>query len=161
MTSMPALHGVHHQDMKSRRTFFGESSCRRAFVTQGLLTLGVLSTWSVAFAQPLSTGVVNPALSPRIADYSIDARLDARARTITGSEVIAWRNITSRTVDELQFHLYWNAWRDSRSTWLREATLAGNTYDRRPDEWARIDVTSIVLGRRPDPGPGMNNGRTA
>ena len=108
------------------------------------LAVSLVSAVSVAFAQPVSN-VVNPPLSPRNASYAIDARLDPKTRTITGSEVIAWRNITTRTVNELQFHLYWNAWRDLRSTWLREATLAGTTYNRRPDEWARTDVTSISL----------------
>jgi len=109
------------------------------------LVVASFSAVSVTFAQPVSNGSVNPPLSPRNASYSIDARLDPGTRTITGSEVIAWRNITTRAVTELQFHLYWNAWRDLRSTWLREATLAGNKYNRRPDEWARTDVTSISL----------------
>ena len=90
-------------------------------------------------------GAIAPPLSPRNANYVIDARLDPATRTITASEVITWRNITSTSVSDLQFHLYWNAWRDTRSTWMREATLAGNRYDRRPNEWARIDVTSVAL----------------
>jgi hypothetical protein len=123
------------------------------------LTIAILSAVSVAFAQPLSNGAVNPPLSPRNANYSIDARLDPATRTITGSEVISWRNITTRTVNELQFHLYWNAWRDARSTWLREATLGGTKYDRRPDEWARIDITSIALAPTPDDRAGPNRVR--
>jgi Peptidase family M1 domain len=106
----------------------------------------VLLISSIASAQPATTGVVSPSMSRRNASYSIDARLDPVTRTITGSEVIAWRNITSRTVDDLQFHLYWNAWRNDRSTWLREAALGGSTYrNRRDDDRGRIDVTSIIL----------------
>src|SRR5262245_49328803 len=59
-------------------------------------------------------------LSPRNANYTITARLDPRSRTLSGSEVIVWRNISGRSTDELQFHLYSNAWRDTRSTFLRE-----------------------------------------
>ena len=40
------------------------------------------------------SGVLTPPLSPRNASYTIDARLDPATRTITGSETIAWRNIT-------------------------------------------------------------------
>ena len=40
-------------------------------------------------------GAISPPLSPRNANYSIDARLDPASRTITGSEVITWRNITA------------------------------------------------------------------
>ena len=45
--------------------------------------------------------------------------------TIRGRETIRWRNITDQPTNELQFHLYWNAWRDAESTWLRERRLAG------------------------------------
>ena len=117
------------------------------------LVPGGLLIASVASAQPAVTGVVSPARSPRNASYSIDAQLEPATRTITGSEVIAWRNVTTRTTSDLQFHLYWNAWRNDRSTWLREAALGGSTYtDRRDDERGRIDVTSIVLLTLESPG---------
>src|ERR1700681_196105 len=97
---------------------------------------------SAASAQPAATGVVSPPLSARNASYSIDARLDSATRTVTGSEVIAWRNITTKTAGDLQFHLYWNAWRNDRSTWLREAALGGSTYTQRGgDERRRIALT--------------------
>src|ERR1700722_20300509 len=78
---------------------------------------------SVASAQSALPGVVSPAMSARNASYSIDERLDPATRTIPGSEVVAWHNITTKTVDDLRFHIYWNAWRNDRSTWLREAVL--------------------------------------
>src|SRR5215471_6485597 len=106
-------------------------------------------------ARVLATaGVITPPLSPRNANYSIDARLDRASRTITGSEVITWRNITAASTRELQFHLYWNAWRNSRSTWLREVSLIRGddaTRDRREGDWARTDVTSVTL-LAPSPG---------
>lgn len=111
----------------------------------GVLLAAFLPFASIAAAQPRPTGAIMPPLSPRNASYFIDARLDPRARTITASEVITWRNITSRPATDLQFHLYWNAWRDMQSTWLREATLGGARFTRRPDEWARIDVTAIAI----------------
>jgi hypothetical protein len=90
---------------------------------------------------------INPPLSPRNANYTIDASLEPATRTITGRELITWRNISTKTATELQFHLYWNAWRDNRSTWLREASLAANRNPASPREqdWGRIDVTSIGL----------------
>jgi Peptidase family M1 domain len=96
---------------------------------------------------------MTPPLSPRVANYSIDARLDPTTRTIIGSEVIVWRNVTTRTVDDLQFHLYWNAWRNGRSTWLREAALGGRTFEtHRDDERGQIDVTSVRLLSNNEPG---------
>ena len=54
----------------------------------------------------LVSGVVNPPLSPRNANYTIIARLDPATRTITATETIVWRNITANPTSELQFHLY-------------------------------------------------------
>src|SRR4051812_26042629 len=70
-------------------------------------------------------GAITPPLSPRNANYTITARLDPVTRTITGSETIAWRNITGRPAADLQFHLYWNAWKNGRSTFMRERALGG------------------------------------
>src|SRR5262245_7906444 len=93
------------------------------------------------------TGTIDPPLSPRNASYIIEAKLDPSSRTITGSEVIVWRNITTKPATELQFHLYWNAWRDDRSTWLREAKLGSRRAvpTVRPDERPRIDVTALAV----------------
>ena len=85
-------------------------------------------------------------LSPRNASYTIAAKLDPATRAIEGSETLVWRNIATTTATELQFHLYWNAWKDTRSTWMRERALGGAPEIRRaPGEWARIQVTSIRM----------------
>ena len=100
-------------------------------------------------ASPASpSGVIAPPLSPRNASYAIAARLDPATRTIIGSETITWRNITGAPAADLQFHLYWNAWKNSRSTFMRERALAGSADDRRrrADEWAYIDVSAIRIG---------------
>ena len=53
-------------------------------------------------------------LSPRNANYTIDVTLDTRARTLSARETLVWTNITSAATGELQFHLYYNAWRNAR-----------------------------------------------
>jgi hypothetical protein len=88
------------------------------------------------------------AVSPRNANYSIDAELDTGRRTLTGREVITWRNITPASTDEIRLHLYYNAWRNTQSTWLRERQLAGRAgdfADLPEQDWASIDVTAIRL----------------
>jgi hypothetical protein len=92
-----------------------------------------------------ANGSLQPARSPRNANYRIDAYLDAENRAITGIEVITWRNITNRPTSELQFHLYWNAWRNTRSTFFREAVLAGAAVRAEPEDFATMDITSIKL----------------
>ena len=89
------------------------------------------------------------ALSPRNAEYQIDARLDHEERRLSGQETIRWRNIAATATTELQFHLYWNAWRNADSTWLRERRMAGASVPERDDAWGSIDVTAIRI-RQPD-----------
>jgi hypothetical protein len=108
----------------------------------------VLVGWMVpsfASAQSAAPGALTPPLSPRNANYSIDVRLDPVGRTITASEVVTWRNITARTVDDLQFHLYWNAWKSASSTFMRERALGGAPPGRRPPDWTHVDISSITL----------------
>jgi hypothetical protein len=100
----------------------------------------------VVQAQEAQTGELRPARSPRNASYTIEARLDPATRTITGREIVTWRNITSKPATDLQFHLYWNAWKNPRSTFMRERALAGGAEPpRRADEWARIDVSAVRI----------------
>ena len=68
--------------------------------------------------------------SPRNANYTIAATLDPATHTISGSGQLRWRNATSRPATELQFHLYWNAWRDANSSWMREQALGRNRIAR-------------------------------
>jgi hypothetical protein len=88
------------------------------------------------------------ARSPRNANYDIDVTLDHGARSLTGRETIRWRNISANSTSELQFHLYWNAWRNADSTWLRERRLAGNVTPPRSDAWGSMDVSRLRV-RRP------------
>jgi hypothetical protein len=93
-----------------------------------------------SYDQPLPS-----ALSPRNANYTIDVRLDHTARTLTGRETLRWRNISTATAAELQFHLYWNAWRNSESTFMRERRMAGATSDPAPDAWGSSDIRTIRI----------------
>lgn len=88
------------------------------------------------------------ALSPRNASYSIDARLDRESRHIVGTEHIRWRNIGQAPATDLRLHLYWNAWRNISSTWMRERMLpgAGASLANRPaDDWSFIELTAVTL----------------
>ncbi|HEY3383313.1 MAG TPA: M1 family metallopeptidase [Vicinamibacterales bacterium] len=88
-------------------------------------------------------------LSPRNANYSIKVVLDPLARTLAGTELLTWRNITTSPTSELRYHLYYNAWRNTRSTWLREAMLSrrrrGSPSDLKEKDWGWTDVKAIRL----------------
>jgi hypothetical protein len=86
------------------------------------------------------------ARSPRNANYSIEVRLDHASHTLTGREVLTWRNITAAATSELPFHLYYNAWKNTRTTWMREGFLRRRGGPPpRPQDWGWIDVTSVRL----------------
>ncbi len=90
------------------------------------------------------------ALSPRNANYLIEAQLDVQKRLITGREWLTWRNTTASPTSELRYHLYYNAWRNTASTWLRERSLAGRLGRPRllaRRDWGWTDVTDDPAGR--------------
>jgi hypothetical protein len=84
--------------------------------------------------------------SPRNASYTLRATLDPASRTIAGEGRLRWRNISARPATELQFHLYWNAWRNTDSTWMREQLLGRNArlLSRPADDAGWIDVTRLA-----------------
>src|SRR6187402_2383182 len=87
--------------------------------------------------------------SPRNANYRIRARLDTEARTISGTETITWRNPASIPASTLQFHLYYNAWRNTESTWMRERILGGDSsLASRPEaDWGWTNVSAMRVRR--------------
>jgi len=55
-----------------------------------------------------------------VVQYRINARLLPDAGRVVGSETLIWRNSTPVAVDELRFHLYYNAFRNAQSTFMTE-----------------------------------------
>jgi hypothetical protein len=129
---------------------------RRLLATLTLTALAVTGSASIDAQRPARqtgpnvvadhTAPPPGALSPRNASYSIDVRLDHTSKTLTGRAVLTWRNTTTKPASELPFHLYYNAWRNSRSTWMRGAAMgrrAGLPVN--ADAWGWINVTAIRL----------------
>jgi hypothetical protein len=98
-------------------------------------------------AAPAAQDAAAPGRSPRNASYTLRAALDPSSRTITGDGRLTWRNISARPATELQFHLYWNAWRDADSTWMREQLLGrlARLRQRPPEDAGWIDITRLTL----------------
>lgn len=107
----------------------------RAKTRGGLLALAAL------FCSP-SLGA-RDATAP-IASYEISCRLDPESETVTGSQLLTWTNPTGRPATTLRFHLYLNAFRNTRSTFWREQSPR---RDRRPipESWGSIELTSLLL----------------
>ena len=97
-------------------------------------------------AMPPPTAPVGLQGAPKTANYSIDVTLDPSSRTITGSEVITWRNPGVIAAYSIRLHLYWNAFRNTNSTWLRQRHLAGDDpfADGDADAFGYSNVTKLV-----------------
>src|SRR4051794_12406325 len=61
---------------------------------------------------------------PPVASYQMDVTVDA-AHAVTGRETVRFVNRTSHSFPELVLHLYLIAWKNDRSTWLREQARGG------------------------------------
>ena len=85
------------------------------------------------------------ALSDRIVAYRIRAELDTSKKTIFGSEMLTWRNASEHLVGELRFHLYLNAFQNTRSTFMRESggQLRGDRSSK--DGWGYIEVRHMQI----------------
>lgn len=80
--------------------------------------------------------------------YEIWVELDAAGKMLLGKEEIVWTNPSREAVPDMLFHLYWNAFKNEDSAFLREAQ-AETMFSRgaAPDdgEWGWVDVTDIRL----------------
>ncbi|MBZ0111978.1 MAG: M1 family metallopeptidase [Thermoanaerobaculia bacterium] len=84
-------------------------------------------------------------LSPRIANYAIEVRLDPDLRMIHGKETLTWINKSPVAIDELQFHLYLNGFRNSEANFMRESggRMRGAALD--DNGWGFIEIDRISL----------------
>lgn len=91
--------------------------------------------------------------SARNANYTIRAELHPDEKTITATQVLTWTNTSDSPTSELRYHLYYNAWRNDRSSWFRAGTRSRDSLAGRPDDgWAFVDVDGItLLGDSPTP----------
>ncbi len=79
----------------------------------------------------------------RVADYWIDARLDAERHEIAGTLRLAWHNETQRSVDRLPFHLYMNGFRAEDSAWMNQARGQHRGQKFARDRWGFVEVRKV------------------
>ena len=96
----------------------------------------LINAQPVLFKEPLSS---------RIANYDIDVRLDTKKRLLHGHEVIRWFNKSSDVITELQFHLYLNAFRNNKSTFMKESGGSNRGFKIDKDGWGFSNIKSIKL----------------
>lgn len=82
-------------------------------------------------------------LSPRIANYAISVKLDAKKKMLQGKETLRWTNTSRDRISELQFHLYLNAFENSKSTFMTESGGQNRGFSLEAGDWGWIDITSM------------------
>lgn len=119
-----------------KASFFFRLTCILLFSASCIFAQQVmLEKQPVLFPEPLS---------PRIANYDIDVKLDAETRILTGKQTLVWHNTSRDRINELQFHLYLNAFRNNQSTFMQESggSHRGNLID--DDGWGFMEVEKIT-----------------
>jgi hypothetical protein len=84
--------------------------------------------------------------SPRIANYEISVKLDPETRKLHGTQVLTWRNDSDDFINDLQFHLYLNAFKNESSTFMKESSgrHRGHSMERK-EGWGWIEIESMLL----------------
>ncbi|MCH8016151.1 MAG: M1 family peptidase, partial [Acidobacteria bacterium] len=89
-----------------------------------------------------------PHLSDRILNYRIEVELDPLEKKVTGHEILTWRNQSGQALRDFCFHLYLNAFKNNRSTFIRESSsrpLWDGIEEIPDDYWGYTNVESIQV----------------
>ncbi len=106
---------------------------------RNLFILFLLSYYCLAQKQPLS---------PRIANYDIDVKLDVNKKTLTGKQTLYWQNTSTDNLTELHFHAYLNAFKDKNSTFMKESggKLRSDKMDKEnKNNWGYLSINSMKI----------------
>lgn len=110
---------------------------------------GLIVAFSLGLHGQLTTPVAGELTKP-IASYAFKVSLDPKAHILHGSETLTWLNDSPDSVPVLRFHLYMNAFKNQKSTFMRESggQLRGDQFGGK--EWGWVDVKSMRLENGPD-----------
>jgi hypothetical protein len=129
----------------------GFMNLKKLFIISILSIFGFLGT-SPIFGKPDAT----PGMSSPLR-YEIWVELDDAQKMLRGKENISWVNQTKDEVNDMWFHLYYNAFKNEQSTFIQESREGsffggGRVKD---GEWGWVDVSRVVLADGRDLRPTM------
>ncbi len=104
-----------------------------------------VATVLVGFGAPALAQVELPDPVYRV---HMSATYDPASQQVEGVQRIRWRNTSSVPVDELQFHLYLNAFANNRSTFMSESggQLRGIEMDEKRWGWVNVEAMRLAYG---------------
>jgi len=89
-----------------------------------------------------------PILSDPIVSYRIEVRLDPLEKIVKGHEILSWENRSGQALEDFCFHLYLNAFKNNRSTFVRENSFRSlwDSVEEAPDDyWGYTEIESIQV----------------
>ena len=88
----------------------------------------------------------NQSQSLKIANYDIEVHLDHKGKNASCIQKLNWKNTSPDTLRELRFYMYMNAFKDFKSTYLKNTRkMFGQDLNNRTEkEWGYIEVTQAV-----------------
>ena len=88
----------------------------------------------------------NQSQSLKIANYDIEVHLDHKGKNASCIQKLNWKNTSPDTLRELRFYMYMNAFKDLKSTYLKNTRkMFGQDLNNRTEkEWGYIEVTQAV-----------------
>jgi len=102
-------------------------------ILTSLLALGLWTPWALA------------SLSKPIVSYEIKAKLIPAEKAVQGEETLTWLNDSDQPISELQFHLYLNAFKNNRSTFLIESGGVHRGFKKDKANWGYINLKKICI----------------
>ncbi|UCE19096.1 MAG: M1 family metallopeptidase [Gemmatimonadota bacterium] len=88
-----------------------------------------------------------------MASYQIDVTLDNEKKKLYGDELITFTNISETSLDTLYLHLYPNAFRDEKTTFMRECPKWFRRRVARRRKWGYMDIGNVEIAG----GVGLND----
>ena len=88
----------------------------------------------------------NQSQSLKIANYDIEVHLYHKSKNASCIQKLNWKNTSPDTLRELRFYMYMNAFKDLKSTYLKNTRkMFGQDLNNRTEkEWGHIEVTQAV-----------------
>lgn len=84
--------------------------------------------------------------SARLANYDMKISLDHKAKKVSGTQVITFKNHSPDTVHFLRMYMYLNGFKNTHSTWIKGSE--GNTFGqdlstRKAEDWGWVEVYTM------------------
>ena len=103
------------------------------------------SVWLIAAGVLVMSAGLSGALSRQVVSYDIKARLRPETKTVEGRQVLTWLNDSEAPVSELFFHLYMNAFKNNRTTFMKGSGGSHRGFSLDKENWGSITVQKISI----------------